>query len=57
MRRWKIVRWNGYQQEALIVEASDAYNALSLNPLGSYDMSVLSITEIPFHPTADTAAL
>ncbi len=56
MRRWKIVRWNGFQQEAMIVEASDAYNALSSNPHGSYDMMVVSVVEIPFNPTADLSA-
>lgn len=53
MRRWKIVRWNGMQQEAQIVEASDAHNALMQNPLGSYDMAVLSVTEVPFNQFAD----
>ena len=53
MRRWKIVRWNGIQQEAAIVEAPDAYNALMQNPLGTYDLQVLSVVEVPFNQFAD----
>lgn len=56
MRRWKIIRWNGIQQEAFIVESADAFGALSQNPAGSYDHMVLSVTEIPFNQFADMSA-